>query len=156
MRFGWTYPIAVAQFGPNGETEIAVVRTPHIDPIVEFRKMTVMGLEVIATVPAFASHVLGSRNLDMAIAVDFDSNGQHELIIPSPNRTVLYEVRSAPLKSSAIKNISATEGKLAQISYSSAVDGQIVTNIATARTDDDSITIAVGTAERQLRIWEPK
>lgn len=92
----------------------------------------------------------------MTIALDFDSNGQHELIIPSPYRTVLCGVRSAPLRPSASESINATEGKLAQVSYSLAIDGQVLTDIAAARTDDDSIKIAVGTAERQLQIWEPE
>lgn len=51
LGFGWTHPIAVAQFGLNGETEITVVRTPHIDPMVEFRKLTVKGFEVVGTNP---------------------------------------------------------------------------------------------------------
>ena len=68
----WRHQIAVAPFGPNGERELVDVLTPHIGGVVEFYRMVGDRIEIVATVPGFTSHVIGSRNLDLALAADAD------------------------------------------------------------------------------------
>ncbi len=153
--YRWMHQIAVGQFGSDGETEIAVVRTPHIGGIVEFYRLTDKGLEKVASTAGLTSHVYGSRNLDMAIAGDFDSNGQHEVIVPSQNRAMLFGISRASAAPSAIDAISGTQNGI-RIAYSLPVDGRIATNIAGARTDDGLIAIALGTEEGLLQIWGPE
>lgn len=153
--YRWRHQIAVGQFGSDGETEIAVVRTPHIGGVVEFYRMTEKGLEIVASTAGLTSHIFGTRNLDMAIAGDFDSNGQHELIVPSQDRTTLFGISRVSAAPDAIDAISGTQNGI-RVAYSLPIDGRVVTNIAAARTDDGSITIALGTEDGLLQIWGPE
>ena len=80
--FRWRHQLAVAPFGPSGETELAVMLTPHIGGNVEFYRMRGDTLEIVARLPGPTSHVNGSRNLDMALAGDLDGDGRHGVARP--------------------------------------------------------------------------
>ncbi|MEC9280196.1 MAG: hypothetical protein VX947_04835, partial [Chloroflexota bacterium] len=79
----WRHQLAVAPFGPSGEVEIVDVLTPHIGGIVEFYRLENDILKVVVKIPGFRSHKIGSRNLDMAVAGDFDGDGRVELLVPN-------------------------------------------------------------------------
>jgi hypothetical protein len=70
--YRWRHQLVVAPFGPRGELELASVLTPHIGGIVEFYRMIGDELKIVARVPGYSSHTIGSRNLDRAIAGDLD------------------------------------------------------------------------------------
>ena len=47
--FRWLHQIAIAPYGPAGEMEIAVVRTPHIGGVVEYYRLNDNKLELVAS-----------------------------------------------------------------------------------------------------------
>ena len=90
MGFRWTHQVAVAPFGPDGELELVTIKTPHIGGVAEFYRLTNGILERVASLSGgYSSHVIGSRNLDMALAADFDGDGKVELLVPSRDRQSL-------------------------------------------------------------------
>lgn len=94
IGFRWLHQVAVAPFGPNGEVEIAVVRTPHIAGIAQFYRLAGDRLELVASDRGgYMSHVNGSRNLDQAVAGDFDGDGSVELVLPSRDQYTLIGLR---------------------------------------------------------------
>ena len=137
----WRHPIAVAPFGPLGELELAVILTPHIGGVVEFYTLEDRRLKIVATLPGFTSHVLGSRNLDMAVAADPSGEGQAVLLAPSQDRSHIGAIRHG------------TNG--AETAWIIDVDGLIVTNVGAAGMDDDRLSVSVGRSDSTLRIWQP-
>lgn len=83
----------VAPFGLEGQSELAVVRTPHIGGVVEFYRMEGDRLNIVAEIPGYSIHTIGSRNLDNALAGDFDGDGAIELLLPDQTHTRLEAIR---------------------------------------------------------------
>lgn len=84
--FRWRHQIAVAPFGPGGETEAVAVRTPHLGGTAEFYRADGDALRIVASRDGgYASHRLGSRTLGMAAAGDLDGDGRIELLVPGPD-----------------------------------------------------------------------
>ncbi len=137
--FRWRHQLAVAAFGPEGEVELADVLTPHIGGVVEFYQLENAELKVVARVPGHTSHVLGSRNLDMAVAGDWDSDGRFELLVPTQNRAELSGIRR-------------TSGG-AEVVWSLPVGGRISTNMGVVTNSDGGLSVAVGREDQVLRIW---
>lgn len=121
----WRHQIAVAPFGPNGELELASVKTPHLDATVEFHAIDGDELKLRASAPGYSSHQFGSPNLDRAIAGDFDGNGRPELVLPTLDGSALAgierqgdgaaEVWRLPLPAPLTSNLAAVadqRGKL--------------------------------------------
>jgi hypothetical protein len=61
--------------------------------VVEFYQWREDTLQIVARVPGYTSHVIGTRNLDMAAAGDFDGDGRFELLLPNQQRTTLGGIR---------------------------------------------------------------
>jgi hypothetical protein len=133
--------LAVAPFGPNGETEIATVLTPHIGGVVEFYQLVDNRLEVVARIPGYSTHIIRSRNLDMALAADFDSDGRIELLVPNQQFDTLGAISRT------------VEG--AEVTWSVPVGGRITTNIAAVKLTDEKFVVGVGNSEKMLRLWIP-
>ncbi len=91
--YRWRHQIAVGPFGPRGELELVDVLTPHMGGVVEFYQLEGTTLRVVAQIRGYTSHVIGSRNLDMAVAGDFDGGGRLEILLPSQELTELGAVR---------------------------------------------------------------
>lgn len=135
----WRHLIAVAPFGPNREVELVEVITPHLSGTVAFRTLDGADIVRVAAVDGYTSHVLGSPNLDMAVAADADGDGQVELVLPTQDLSTLagiaHTVRGAeevwrvPLGARMITNVAATD-----------VGG--------------GLAFAVGTDDDRLLIWE--
>jgi hypothetical protein len=139
--YRWRHQIAVAPFGPDGGTELAGVLTPHIGGVVEFYRLQEGKLVRTAQVKGFSSHLLGSRNLDMALAADFDGDGRIELLAPLSSHDKLGAVR---------RNLDS-----ARTAWTIPVGGKISTNIAAVVLQGRIIGIGIGREDGFLRLWIP-
>jgi hypothetical protein len=139
--YRWRHQIAAAPIGPNGELEIIDVLTPHIGGVVEFFQLHGGNLVKVAEVPGYTSHVIGSRNLDMALAADVDADGQVEVLLPNQGRDALGAIRR-------------TAGG-AEVDWEVELGDLMVTNIGAITFDDGSLAIAVGLQSGFLRVWLP-
>ena len=137
----WRHLLAAGPFGPNGEVEIAAIRTPHIGGVVEFYAIDEddSELKIAATQPGYSSHEIYSRNLDTARAGDLDGDGAFELLVPSQDSTELGAIRHG-------------EGG-AEVAWTLPVDGVLTTNLATAAAPDGQVAVAAGREGGFLRIW---
>ena len=139
--FRWRHQLAVAPFGPDGELELADVLTPHIGGIVEFYRWDGDALTIVAEKGGYTSHVIGTRNLDMAAAGDFDGSGRSTLLLPNQARTELGGIQHTE------------EG--AMVVWTLPVEGTVVTNVAATTLVGDRLAIGVGREDGVLRIWQP-
>ncbi|MCT9095878.1 hypothetical protein [Haloarchaeobius sp. HME9146] len=137
--FRWRHQLAVAPFAPDGEPELAVTKTPHIGGTVEFYRRRGDRLDIAATRETYSSHALGSRNLDMARAGDFDGDGRLELVVPTQDRRRLC----------GLHRIDDTPGVTE--AWCRRVDGEIATNLAAQAAG--ALELGVGRADGVLRIW---
>lgn len=134
---GWRHPLAVAPFGPAGEPELAVVRKPHVEHVLEFYRLD-GSLTVEATLPGFRTHTYGSRNLDGALAADLDADGAVEVLVPTTSRTELAAVRRS------------ADG--AEVAWRLSLDGGLRTNV-TGVTLDGGVAVGAGTPDG-VRVWQ--
>lgn len=139
----WRHQLAWAPFGPNGENELVAVQTPHVNGVVEFLRYNpdAQTLEIVATQPGYSSHNIGSINLDMAVAGDFNGDGQPEIVVPAQDKT-----RIAGLQHTA-------EG--IREMWSLPVNSRLVTNLCAVETPDGRLALAYGTEDGRLRVWLP-
>ena len=137
----WQHLIAAGPFGPEGEVEIAAVRTPHVGGPVEFYRLEREKgeLRIVARGGEYLSHTLYSRNLDAARAGDLDGDGSWELLLPDSSYTALEAVRR-------------TKGGV-ETAWRLPLDGTLATNLASATDSQGRVALAVGTLEGELRIW---
>jgi hypothetical protein len=140
--YRWRHQIGYARLGPDGEKELAVVRTPHIGGVVEYYKYVDGTLSVVAEFPGITSHTIGSRNLDMAAAGDFDGDGVNELLLPNPDLTELIAVRRTRVG--------------AELVWRLPIDGVMSTNLSGVALPDGKMAIAVGRSDGVLTLWLPK
>jgi hypothetical protein len=131
----------VAPFGPDGALELADVLTPHIGGVVEFYRLEGEKLRIVAQAPGFSSHALGSRNLDMAVAGDFDGNGQVELLVPNQALDQLGGVRRT------------ADGGV--VTWTVPVGGRVTTNLAAVTLPHGGLAVGVGREDGVLRLWLP-
>jgi hypothetical protein len=137
--FRWLHQIAVAPFGPAAELELATVRTPHIGGIVQFYRWAEGGLEMVAERGGYSSHVIGSRNLEMALAGDLAGDGTIELVVPNQRRN-------------ALAGLKRTETGVEE-AWRLSVGGTISTNLASVVSPAGIISIGAGREDGSLRVW---
>ena len=139
--YRWRHQIAVTPFGPGGEVELVDVLTPHIGGVVEFYRLEDDQLNIVAEVPGFTSHVIGTRNLDMALAGDFDGDGATELLLPNQARTELGAIRRT------------ADG--AEVAWTVPMNGRLSTNLAAVQLANGQLAIGAGREDGILRVWQP-
>jgi len=103
--YRWMHLLAVAPFGPNGEIEIATVRTPHIGGILEYYRWNGKELIKTASLEGVSTHRINSNNLNMAIAADFTGNHKVELFLPSQDFRTLILVKRIQAGVTMLKTI---------------------------------------------------
>ena len=134
----WRHQIAVAPFGIGRKLELVDVLTPHIGGVVEFRAFDET-LSILGELGGQTSHVIRSRNLDMAVAADFDSDGIVEFLVPTQQRNTL----------SAISR--TTDG--AVLEWQVQIEGVVNSNIGVLQALDGQLTVAVGRTDDTLRVF---
>lgn len=138
--FRWRHQLAVGPFGPAGEREIAVVKTPHIGGTVEFYRRRGADLTVVATVDGASSHAYGSRILDGGFGADADGDGRTELVVPDDERRQLLGVER--------------RGDTAVVEWSVPIGGRLSSNVVGVAHDDG---IAVGAGHGStVRLWHAR
>lgn len=137
----WQHQIAIAPFGPNGEMELTAVRTPHLESVVEFYRWQGNDLQLVAELPGYTSHILGSRNLDMAMVGDFDGDGRAELLLPTPDLTQLGGIQRTDEGATAV--------------YHLDIGGKLASNLAGVAMGDGGTAVGLGRSDNVLRIWQP-
>lgn len=135
----WRHQLAAGPFGPDGEIELVDVLTPHIGGIVEFYRLQDGRLNIVTKIKGYSSHQIGSRNLDMAIAGDFDNDGQIEIIVPDQGFTKLGIIKHGRKGAEIISNID--------------IGGKLSTNISVAEGNSENLILGVGREDGVLRIW---
>ena len=137
--YRWRNQLALAPFGPNGGLELVDVLTPHLTGVVEFYQLHAERLDVVAGVPGYTSHVIGTRNLDMALAGDFDGDGSVEVLLPGQSLTELGAIRRT--------------GDGAEAVWSVPIDGILTTNLAAVSFPDGTLALGLGRDDGVLRVW---
>jgi hypothetical protein len=135
----WRHQIAWAAMGEDGQMGLVEVLTPHIGGEVGFFTLSESGdeLERIASVQGYTSHVIGSRNLDMAVVGDFNGDGQMELVLPTQDRTRIVGLQ--------------IQGNTFAELWSLPLDGPLSSNLAAVTLPDGSLALGAGT----VYLWLP-
>lgn len=137
----WRHQLAYANFSPDGTPELVGVTTPHIGGVVEFYRVDGGRLAVVASLAGYSSHALGSRNLDMAVAGDFNGDGILELVVPDQTQTRLA-------------GIQRTADGAVEV-WSLPLDGTLTSNLFALPLPDGRLTLAAATSANVLRVWLP-
>lgn len=139
--FRWRHQLVVGPFGPEGEIEFVDVVTPHIGGIVSFYQFEEGELHLVADLKGYTSHIIGSRNLDMAFAADLDGDKRIELLLPSQDLAELGVISRNPGGAEVERKI--------------PVGGKLTTNLAAVTLTDGSLAVGVGREDAVLRLWLP-
>ncbi len=139
--YRWMHQLAVAPFDEDGKVELAVVRTPHIGGVVEFYGFSGTDLTISARLSGFSTHRIGSRNLDTAVACDFDGDGKVELLLPNQRFDTLL--------------LLSRTGERIEIESTYPVGGSAATNITAVCGPGETCIVGVGREDGVLRVWVP-
>ncbi|MFA9405464.1 MAG: hypothetical protein ACERKX_06565 [Anaerolineales bacterium] len=137
--FRWQHQIAVGPFGPHGEIELVSVRTPHIGGEVNYYRWEGDRLILVANIDGFSSHVIGSRNLDMAIAGDFDGDGVPEVLVPD----------QAMLNLAGLQRVDSG----VEVDWVLPIGSKLRSNLSVAVLANGSVVLGAGRADGVLRLW---
>lgn len=141
IGYRWRHQIAVAPFGPEQELELVDVLTPHLGGVVEFFQMQDGKLVQVAKVSGYTSHVISSRNLDMALAADVDADGQIELLLPTQDLSALGAIQRT------------ADG--AEAAFEVPLGGTLSSNLAAVGLPGGGLALAAGVENGVLRVWVP-
>jgi hypothetical protein len=133
------HQLAGAPFGPDGTPELAVVRKPHVDRVLEFYRLGDGNLDIVATVGGISSHSYGSRILDGAIAGSFTGEDATELLVPTASQDELAVVRRGPDGASVASRLS--------------LDGPVTSNVTGVARPAGGVAVGVATAST-VRVWQ--
>jgi hypothetical protein len=135
LGYRWRHQIAVAGFDPGRPPLLVSIRTPHIGGVVEFFQLNAGKLELVQETAGFSAHSIGSRNLDSAVAGDFNNDGIPELLVPDQTHTSL--------------GVFTFDGILTIV----PLDGVLTSNLSV--TDNNGILYVGAGTPGNLRIWRP-
>lgn len=137
----WRHRIAVAPLGPQGDPVYVEVITPHIGGDLTLRLSTSEGLVRSDRAAPYASHAIFSRELDGGQVFDADGDGEPEIVVPSQDRRslVVFDVVDGALVGSSTVDLGA----------------ELVTGIAVSEGADGALSVAAGTADGRVLVWDP-
>lgn len=136
----WIHLVGGTFAGSAGEIELVAVRTPHLTGTVEWYRAAADGLEVVAALDGYRSHVLGTRNLDLALLTDGTGDRTADVVIPTADLgalAVLTRVDEAPGAVEAVRL---------------PLPGTLATNVAAAGRTNQPLVLAAAT-DTTLRLW---
>jgi hypothetical protein len=131
----WLDPAGIADFTGSHQSDIALVRQPHADGVLEIWGWRNDDLRKLAELPDAANHVAGTRALDMAVVTDFNGDNIADIAIPSLDRARLRIVSFAPaareiasiaLPAKAETNLGLLKGVMAPAVAVGLADGSLV------------------------------
>lgn len=135
---GWRHQLTVAPFGPDGQPELAVVRQPHVERLLEFYRLEDGTLSVVATAEAFASHTYGSRILGGGIAGGF-ADGDTAVLVPTAERDDIAAVRR--------------DGGGATVAWELELDGPLTSNLTGVTRPPGGVAVGAATATT-VHVWQ--
>ncbi len=141
--FRWRHQLAWGAFGTDGENELVEVLTPHIGGVVGFYRYTGDALQIVARAPGYTSHIINSRNLDMAVAADFNGDGTPELAVPTQDRRRVVGLQRVPDGVREVWSLSVGSGR-------------VISNLSALALTDGGLALAIGTDDNRLRVWVPR
>jgi len=113
----WLNVAGIADFDGNGTLDIAIVKTPHIGGTLEFWTLRGGRLTLIASVPGFSNHAIGSTEQGLSAVADVNGDGAADLAVPDDRRSTL-------------RLVSAADGRV-MVLASIPLGGEVVTAIGT-------------------------
>lgn len=137
--YRWLHLLSAGPYGEDGSIEVVVVRTPHIGGVLQYYRLSGNRLVVEHQRPGFSTHRIGSRNLWMFAAGDFDGDPGYEVLLPDQSFRHLHAVKRTKSGSSVVTSVE--------------LPGRLTTNIAATVTGAGNLVIAAGTDRRILRVW---
>lgn len=138
--YRWRHQLAVGAFGINGETQLVDVLTPHIGGMVEFFDVRNGGLSVNNAQLGYTSHPIHSRNLDMALAGDFDGDGQPEVVFTDQAQ---QNIKAVVNSQQGVREV-----------WSLSLEGRLSSNLAAVQVDGAGLALAAGTEDGRLWVWQ--
>lgn len=132
----WLNPVGVADFTGTGERMIAAIVTPHLAGSLRLYRLAGSALVEVARIDGYTNHVIGSRNLDLALLQDIDDDGTPEIVLPTLDRRAVAAI--------SLRGGSATE--VARV----PVDGRVSTIEAAGHR-----TVRVTTDAGETQILDP-
>jgi hypothetical protein len=82
----WLNPAGIADFLGTGRPQIALVRTPHLDGMLQLWAFESDALALKAEKAGYANHVFGRSAQDLAATADLDRDGKLDLVLPTLDR----------------------------------------------------------------------
>lgn len=114
--YRWLHVLGGAPFNNPQKMYIVIVKTPHLNGILELLSWNGSNLESEVTLSNnLSTHQIGSSNLNMALLINMDSNDDPEFLIPTSDFRNLLVIKYEESKLTVIKKYE--------------LPGRIVTNI---------------------------
>jgi hypothetical protein len=85
----WLNIAGIAKFTGGFAPDIAYVATPHIGGTLGFLRYVPNSIDLLAAVPGFSNHVIGSTELRLSAVADVDADGKADIAVPSADRMAL-------------------------------------------------------------------
>ncbi len=104
--FRWLHILSAAPFIDDSTQSIAIVRTPHINGILELYTWKGSALEKEVQMSNVSTHQIGSNNLNMALVADLDHSPGPELLIPTRDFKALLLIKYSKGKLTVIDQFS--------------------------------------------------
>ena len=82
----WLNPVGIGDFNLDGQPEIAVVETPHLDGTLKVYRMVNGRLREVVRATGFSNHALGSAQTGMHLIRDLTGDNRPDLVIPDTDR----------------------------------------------------------------------
>lgn len=82
----WLNIIGIADVNGDGRNDIVYVQTPHLSGLVRVLGFNLGVMREIASLEGYTNHIIGSRELDMALIGDFARSGRADIVVPTRDR----------------------------------------------------------------------